>query len=108
MAEDPEEPPLFDAPPLAEQERMVEAILFASAEPLTLAALALLFVLTGQMRDPRALAFALWAFGFGYFAVALRWIVEPFFVDVARHGWMAPFALVLMASGAALFWAFAG
>jgi segregation and condensation protein B len=28
---------LFDAPPLAEQERMVEAILFASAEALTLA-----------------------------------------------------------------------
>ena len=28
---------LFDAPPLGEQERMVEAILFASAEALTLA-----------------------------------------------------------------------
>ncbi len=28
---------LFDAPPVAEQERMVEAILFASAEPLSLA-----------------------------------------------------------------------
>ena len=27
---------LFDAPPLPEQERMVEAILFASAEPVTL------------------------------------------------------------------------
>ena len=27
---------LFDAPPIAEQERMVEAILFASAEPVTL------------------------------------------------------------------------
>ena len=27
---------LFEAPPLAEQERMIEAILFASAEPLTL------------------------------------------------------------------------
>ena len=33
---DPSEKSLFDAPPLAEQERMVEAILFASAEPLTL------------------------------------------------------------------------
>ncbi|MEM7642178.1 MAG: SMC-Scp complex subunit ScpB [Pseudomonadota bacterium] len=31
--------PLFDAPPLAEQERMVEAILFASAEPVTVAEL---------------------------------------------------------------------
>lgn len=29
------DPVLFDAPPLAEQERMVEAMLFASAEPLT-------------------------------------------------------------------------
>ena len=28
---------LFEAPPLAEQERMVEAVLFASAEPVTLA-----------------------------------------------------------------------
>ncbi|WP_151718504.1 SMC-Scp complex subunit ScpB [Gemmobacter serpentinus] len=30
---------LFDAPPIAEQERMVEAILFASTEPMTLAEL---------------------------------------------------------------------
>ena len=30
---------LFDAPPLGEQERMVEAILFASAEPITVAEL---------------------------------------------------------------------
>ncbi len=45
-----------------------------------------------------------WAVGAGYFAVALAWIVEPFLVDVARHGWMAPFALVLMAGGLALFW----
>ena len=28
---------LFEAPPLAEQERMVEAILFATAEPVTVA-----------------------------------------------------------------------
>ncbi|MEK6215779.1 MAG: SMC-Scp complex subunit ScpB, partial [Boseongicola sp.] len=28
---------LFEAPPLAEQERMVEAILFATAEPVTIA-----------------------------------------------------------------------
>jgi len=39
---DPTEPierSLFEAPPLAEQERMIEAILFASAEPVTLAEL---------------------------------------------------------------------
>lgn len=32
-----EEESLFEAPPMAEQERMVEAILFATAEPVTLA-----------------------------------------------------------------------
>nr|WP_233488879.1 apolipoprotein N-acyltransferase [Rhodovulum sp. 12E13] len=46
-----------------------------------------------------------WAFGTGHFAVALFWIVEPFFVDPLRHGWLAPFALVAMAGGLALFWA---
>ena len=33
------EPGLFEAPPVAEQERMVEAVLFASAEPVTVAEL---------------------------------------------------------------------
>lgn len=47
--------------------------------------------------------FGWWA-GLGYFATALHWIVEPFLVDVARHGWMAPFALVFLAGGLALFW----
>jgi segregation and condensation protein B len=36
---DPIEKSLFEAPPIAEQERMVEAILFASTEPMTVAAL---------------------------------------------------------------------
>ena len=49
-----------------------------------------------------------WAGGLGYFALSLSWIVEPFLVDVARHGWMAPFALVLLAGGLALFWGAAG
>lgn len=34
---EPEELSLFDAPPIAEQERMVEAILFAATEPVTVA-----------------------------------------------------------------------
>jgi len=53
-----------------------------------------------------------WAAGAGYFAASLFWIVEPFMVDAARDGWMAPFALVFLAGGMALFWmlaaAFAG
>ncbi len=39
MAEREAEESLFEAPPLAEQERMAEAILFASAEPVTVAEL---------------------------------------------------------------------
>ena len=46
-----------------------------------------------------------WLFGAGYFAVSLHWIVSPFLVDIGSTGWMAPFALILMAGGAALFWA---
>ena len=45
-----------------------------------------------------------WALGVGYFAISLRWIISPFMVDVERHGWMAPFALIFMAAGFALFW----
>lgn len=45
-----------------------------------------------------------WGFGTAYFAVTLHWIVEPFLVDPVRHGWMAPFALVLLSGGLALFW----
>jgi apolipoprotein N-acyltransferase len=48
-----------------------------------------------------------WAFGTGYFAHALQWIVSPFLVDAARHGWMAPFALIFLAAGLALFWGLA-
>ena len=36
MSQEPIEKSLFEAPPMAEQERMVEAILFASADPVTL------------------------------------------------------------------------
>ncbi len=48
-----------------------------------------------------------WLFGVGYFAVSLHWILEPFRVDAATTGWMAPFALVGMAAGLALLWAVA-
>ena len=50
---------------------------------------------------------ALWiglAAGTAQFALALSWIVEPFLIDVARHGWMAPFAIVFLSVGLGLFW----
>ena len=72
------------------------------------AGFAALLVLVATAPTPRRAATLGWIGGTAYFAVALHWIVEPFFVDAARHGWMAPFALVLMAGGLALFWALAG
>ncbi len=39
QTQDPIERSLFEAPPMGEQERMVEAVLFASADPVTLAEL---------------------------------------------------------------------
>lgn len=46
------------------------------------------------------------AAGMGYAAVAMFWIVDPFFVEPDVYGWMAPFALFFMALGFGLFWAF--
>ena len=71
----------------------------------SLAALALLLALGTLPAGPRAAAAAGWAAGFGHFAAAMFWIVEPFLVEPEVHGWMAPFALVLLPGGLALFWA---
>jgi apolipoprotein N-acyltransferase len=48
-----------------------------------------------------------WLAGLGYFAVGTWWVAEAFLVDIAAHGWMAPFAVTLMAGGIALFWGLA-
>jgi apolipoprotein N-acyltransferase len=60
-----------------------------------------------ESRPLRSAFFRAWLGGVGYFSVCVWWIVEPFMVDAKEQGWMAPFALVLMAGGLALFWAFA-
>lgn len=89
------------------------AVMAAGQAPLgwwwtTLAALMALFLVLPKQARPRIWAGRLWAAGSGYFAASLFWIVEPFFVEPEIHGWMAPFALVFMAGGLALFWAAAG
>lgn len=48
-----------------------------------------------------------WAIGLGYFGATVTWLTEPFQVDAAVTGWMAPFALVLMALLLGVFWAIA-
>ena len=57
-----------------------------------------------QAATARAAMLAGWLFGLGYFAFGLSWILEPFQIDPERHAWMAPFALLFLAAGLALFW----
>lgn len=73
--------------------------------PLSLIALALIFALYRQATGPRGAALLGLATGTGYFMLALSWIIEPFMVDIARHGWMSPFALVGLSAFMASYWA---
>lgn len=66
----------------------------------------LLALLSRATTAARGFAVALFA-GAGHFALALNWIVQPFFVDPWTYGWMAPFAVLLLSFGLALFWGLA-
>lgn len=70
----------------------------------TLAGLAVVVWLVQRSRDRRRAFWLGLLAGTGYFGLSLSWIVEPFLIDIARHGWMAPFALVLLSAGLGLFW----
>ncbi len=72
--------------------------------PLTVLALAVLCSRIARAAGPRPAAWHAFAAGMGHFALAMSWIVEPFLVEPEIYGWMAPFALALMAAGGALFW----
>lgn len=76
-----------------------------SLTPVAIAALGVAGWLGGRQPGWRGAALVGLAAGAGYFALTLHWIVEPFLVDPVRHGWMAPFALILISLGMALFWA---
>ena len=70
---------------------------------------ALIWAMSRMLRPVGAIASG-WSglfVGAGYFGASLNWIVSPFFVDPWVYGWMAPFAVVLMAFGFGLFWAVA-
>ena len=54
-----------------------------------------------ELENPKLMG---WAFGFGYFLLTLQWLVSPFLVEPEQYGWMAPFAVMLMSGGLALFW----
>ncbi|MCR8546643.1 apolipoprotein N-acyltransferase [Salipiger sp. P9] len=65
------------------------------------------FLLFSTARSPLYAVGAGWGVGLGYFGLVLGWVIEPFQVDAATTGWMAPFALFGLAGGLALFWALA-
>jgi apolipoprotein N-acyltransferase len=71
---------------------------------LTLAAFAALIWLVMRAESAGAAFRIGLAAGTGHFALALSWIVEPFLIDVATYGWMAPFAVVFLSVGLGLFW----
>ncbi|WP_299777861.1 apolipoprotein N-acyltransferase [uncultured Roseobacter sp.] len=65
----------------------------------------LAFLMLRRQKHARDAALVGWCFGIGYFSVALIWILQPFQIDPDKHAWMAPFALLFMSTGLALFWA---
>lgn len=75
--------------------------------PLIMAMMVLGFVIIFDTRTLRHAAHLGWMIGFGYFLVTLHWITSPFQVNAEQHAWMAPFALIFMAGGMALFWGLA-
>ncbi|MGE0746962.1 MAG: apolipoprotein N-acyltransferase [Rhodospirillales bacterium] len=54
-------------------------------------------------RRRRAAFWAGWWFGLGFFVAGLYWIGVAFLVDVARFGWMIPFAVVGLSAYLAIF-----
>lgn len=76
--------------------------------PLTLGGMTLLMLALARTRAVGKGFLLGWLAGAGGFGLAMIWIVEPFLIEPERHAWMAPFALVLMAGGLALFWGGAG
>jgi len=72
--------------------------------PLTLAGLAAFLVLVARAPGLWAGFWRGWWGAAAMFALAMSWIVEPFLIEPERHAWMAPFALILLPGGLALFW----
>lgn len=70
-------------------------------------AIPVLYWLQSGAFSKRRAAFLGWLAGLGYFLLVMAWLVEPFQIDAERHAWIAPFALLGMAAGLAVFWAIA-
>jgi len=76
-----------------------------------LAAYGLLMRLWDTADDAKPLRSAFWRgwlSGLAFFFIATWWVFEAFQVDAKEQGWMAPFAVALLAAGLGLFWGVAG
>jgi apolipoprotein N-acyltransferase len=61
-------------------------------------------VAEGGTRLLKSAFLAGWLAGLAFFAIGVWWVAEAFLVDAVHQGWMAPFAVILLAGGLALFW----
>jgi apolipoprotein N-acyltransferase len=68
---------------------------------------ALVWMIDGAAPRARSGFAAGWAFGFGYFAVALHWIGFAFLVEADTYLWMMPFAVGGLAAVLAVYWGIA-
>lgn len=75
--------------------------------PLGVAGLAGLIAVVSVAGSARGAAFRGWLGGAGWFLGSLYWIVDPFLVEPEKTLWMAPFAVVGLSFGLALFWGLA-
>ena len=58
----------------------------------------------GPARPLRSAFLRGWLTGLAYFFVSTWWVGEAFLVNAEAQGWMAPFAVALLAATLALFW----
>jgi len=72
--------------------------------PLALVGFAAMLALVARAGGARAAFARGWWGAAAMFGVAMSWIAEPFLVEPELHGWMAPFAMLLLPGGLALFW----
>src|ERR1700742_4958554 len=71
----------------------------------------LLLATLDRTDGPRPLRSAFWRgflAGTAFFAISCWWVAEAFLVDASEQGWMAPFAVILLAAGLGLFWGLGG
>ena len=71
--------------------------------PLLIPAFSGIYYLTKNAGSKKRSLIDGWCFGFGYFGCGLYWVGAAFFVEPELYGWIAPFAILAMVAGLAVF-----